>query len=121
MNINPDSIVGLVRDKSEALKKILEIIDRTGKQAEGCAKLRESLIRKDEPNHTESNIINSLQIALATSGKNSEDLLYLAQFILVYCQSNTFTTDAAMMANKLGKGEEALKAMFKAKMEGSIH
>lgn len=118
MNISPDSIVNLVRDKSEALKKVLEIMDRTYKQAEGCAKLRESLVRKDNPNHSEQNIIHSVQVALATSGKNSEDLMYLAQFILVYCQSNTFTTDAAHMANKLGKGEEALKAMFKAKMEG---
>lgn len=120
MNINPDSIVNLVKDKSEALRKILEIIDRTQKQAEGCAKLRESLIRKDEPNHTEANIINSVQIALATSGKNSEDLMYIAQFILVYAQSSSFTTDAAHMANKLGKGNEALRAMFEAKMNGKI-
>lgn len=120
MKINPDSIVNLVRDKSEAIRKILEIIDRTQKQAEGCAKLRESLIRTDNPNHTDAHIIKCLQISLATSGKNSEDLMYLAQFILVYASSSSFTTDAAHMANKLGKGEDALKAMFKAKMEGKI-
>lgn len=118
MNINPESIVNLVRDKSEALKKILEIIDRTQKQADGCAKLRESLVRKDDPNHSQANIINACQVSLAVSGKNSEDLMYLAQFILVYAQSQSFTTDAAHMANKLGKGEEALRAMMAAKFKG---
>lgn len=120
MNINPDSIVNLVRDKSEAIRKILEILDRNQKQAEGCAKLRESLVRKEDPNHSEANKIHCLSVALGIAGKNSEDLMYLAQFILVYASSASFTNDAAQMANKLGKGEDALKAMFKAKMEGKI-
>lgn len=118
MNINPDNIINLISDKSGLLKQLLEIIDRNYKQAEGCTKLRESLVRKENPNHTPENLAHASSIALAISAKNSEDIMFLAQIVLVYSQGSNMTTDAAMMANKMGKGQDAVRAMFKAKMEG---
>lgn len=118
MNINPDNIIQLISDKAGLLKQLLDVIDRNYQQAEGCKKLRESLVRKENPNHSPENLAHASSIALAVSAKNSEDLMLLAQLILVYSQGNQMSTDAAMMANKLGKGHDAIRAMFKAKMDG---
>lgn len=118
MIFNPDNLIGLISDKKELLKMILEIIERNHQQAEGCQKLRESIVRKDAPNHTPENLAQCLNVSLAVSAKNSKDIMEMAQILLVYTSGSNFSQDVGMMANKFGKGEAALKAMFKAKLEG---
>jgi hypothetical protein len=115
--IDPKTIIDTISDKKQVLKNLLDMIGRNQKQLEGCMKLRESITRED-PNHSNANLARCLDVTLAVSAKNSEDILNLAQLILVYSQSSGFTTDMAEMANKMGHGQEALRAMFKAKMEG---
>jgi hypothetical protein len=116
MHIDPKQLIALISDKKAILKKIIEIIDRNHKQKEGCAKMRESISRREDPNHSQLNLIRCTEIALQVSEKNSQDLMELAQLLLVYTQSDNFTSDVAKMAMKLGAGEEALQAMFKEKM-----
>lgn len=118
MNIDPKQLIALISDRKAILTKILEITDRNFKQKEGCAKLRESISRKEEPNHSQANLIRCIEVSLQVSEKNSQDLMELAQLLLVYTQSDSFTGDVAKMAGKLGMGNEALQAMLRAKMAG---
>lgn len=115
--IDPKTIIDTISDKKQVLKNLLDIIARNQKQLEGCTKLRESITR-EEPNHSPANLARCLDVTLAVSAKNSEDIMNIAQLILVYSQSRGFTTDMCELANKLGHGEAALRAMFKAKIEG---
>ncbi len=41
----------------------------------------------------------------------------MSLILLVYIQSSDFDVDIAQMLNKMGKGEEALKQMFKNKLK----
>lgn len=117
MIFNPDNLIGLISDKKELLKRILEMIERNHQQAEGCNRLRESLT-KDNPNTLPENLARCASTALAISAKNSQDIMEIAQILLVYTSGSNFSQDVGMMANKFGKGEAALKAMFKAKLNG---
>jgi len=119
MNINPDNLIALLKDKKGVLKTLLEIVDRNQKQMEGCQKLLQSIQRKEDPNHSEANIIRCLEVALHTSAKNSADVMNLAQLVLVYAAGDNFTGDVGKMAIKLGKGEEALQTIFEQKLKGS--
>jgi len=118
MNIDPKQLILMITDKSAVLKKVLEIIDRNHKQKEGCLKMRESISRKEEPNHSQANLIRCIEVSLSVSEKNSQDLMELAQLLLVYSQGDNFNSDVVRMATKLGTGQEALQAMLRSKMGG---
>lgn len=118
MNIDPNRILDLIKDKKGVIKKMLEIIDRNQTQVDGCNKLFNSINRKEDPNHSQANMVRCLEVSLSVSAKNSQDLMDMAQLLLIYAQSDGFTADVAKMASKLGKGDEALRAMFEAKLKG---
>lgn len=114
--IKPEKILELIGNKKEVIAGLLRLVAKNHKQAEGCAKLHESITREESPNHSQANINKCIEVSLRVSAHNSQDLMDLAQILVVYVQSDTFTQDAANLATKLGHGNEALKAMFSAKM-----
>jgi len=118
MEISKDKILKLISDKKSTLMWLMEAADRNFKQYEGCNKLRESISRKEEPNHSQANLIRCLEVSLSVSAKNSQDLMELSQLLLIYIQSDSFSSDVAKMANKMGFGNEALRAMMDAKLKG---
>lgn len=118
MNIDPKNVIAMIMDKSEVIKKVLEIIERNHKQKEGCLRMRESISRKENPNHSQANLIRCIEVSLQVSEKNSQDLMELAQLILIYSQGDNFNSDAVRLATKLGAGTEAMQAMLAAKMKG---
>lgn len=120
MNLDFDKVLSLITNKKEVLAKMLALVERNHKQMEGCNKMKESISREKDPNHSQANLIRCLEISLQISAKNSEDLMELGQLLLVYMQGNNFTSDVAALCTKLNKNRsrEALKAMMDAKLRG---
>ena len=52
---------------------------------------------------------------LEVTANQTVQIKKLASLLLIYTQSDSFTADAAKMAVKFGKGDEALQAMFQSK------
>jgi len=73
----------------------------------------------DDAEMSKENIRQKLKTLMKVE---KEQISIIKQFLLInliYVSSDTFTTDAAKLTMKLGRGEEALQAMFKAKMSGN--
>lgn len=113
-----NKLLKLISDKSGLIKYLLTIIEKQQKKSVGLSKIRESLIRKDNPNISNANIVNCLEKTMLDSVETNESLMEISILLLVYTQSSGFDADVAKLLSKLGKGEEALRAMMDAKLKG---
>ena len=105
---NEDFILNLLRDKKALLKYLLDVMMSADKYTNGL------LGMKERGFSTEGMLDNVIKV----SAKQSQQLKHLALIALMYAQSDKFDTDIAIMMNKFGRGEEALKVMFDKKVKG---
>lgn len=112
-----DKIFDLLKDKKQVIKFLLEVIQDSEKQKNGLMKLSESLTR-EEPNHSIANIAKCVAVTMKDTANRSHTLQNLAIICLIYAQSSDFDKDIAILMNKMGRGEEALRQMFKNKLNG---
>lgn len=110
-------LLGMLQDKKNLIKGLIDIINRQHKQDEGLKKLRESITREEDPNHSQANLIKCLESTMMSASRTSGDVKTLAILVLVYAQSNSMDGDVAKLLNKMGKGEEALRAMMDSKLK----
>lgn len=112
-----DILFDLLKDKTQVISSLLSTIEETGKQKEGLPKLRESLTREN-PNLSLENIAKCVAVTMQTEAKQAAMLQSLATICLVYAQSSSFDSDIAKLMIKMGRGDEAVRQVFKNKMEG---
>lgn len=112
-----DKLLGLLADKKALLTFLYKAIDESGKEKNGLVKLSESLTR-DEPNLKPENMARCISSTMLTVAKQSHRLETLAIIALIQCQSSSFDSGVAEMLNKMGRGNEAVAAMFKSKLNG---
>lgn len=112
-----DLLFDTLKDKSKVISSLIYIIEETSKQKEGLIKLSESLIREN-PNHSIENVAKCLAVVMKTEAKQAHMIQSLATIATVYAQSSSFDSDIAKMMIKMGRGDEAVRQMFKNKMEG---
>lgn len=103
-----DFILGLLKDKKELIKYILDVMMTADKNTQGL------LGMKERGFSTEGMLDNVIKV----TAKQSQQLKYMALIALMVVQSSKFETMIAEMMMKFGRGEEALKAMFDAKLKG---
>ena len=107
MDYNID-IINLLKDKSALLKYILDMIVSSEKFAKNLPQLRER-------GWSEQGMIDKvIEITAIQSGQ----IKHLALVALLLVQSRDFDKQVADLLIKMGRGEEALDAMFDAKLKG---
>ncbi|HEY0109993.1 MAG TPA: hypothetical protein VGB67_10225 [Fibrella sp.] len=110
-------MLAMLTDKKELLVFLVNVMLESGKAKNGMVSLSQSLTRP-EPNLTPENMARCISSTMLTVAKQSHYIETLATLALIQSQSNSFDADLAIMLSKLGKGSEAVKAMFNAKLNG---
>lgn len=101
-------IINLLKDKTALIKYILGMIQSSEKFAVNLPQLREK-------GWSEQGMLDKV---IEITAIQSQQIKHLALVALLVVQSNDFDTMVGHMMIKMGRGEEALKAMFDAKLKG---
>ena len=101
-------IVNLLKDKTALVRYIYNTILSSDKFAENLPQLRDK-------GWSEQGMLDKV---IEITAIQSQQIKHLALVALLVVQSNDFNGHVADMMIKMGRGEEALKAMFDAKMKG---
>ncbi len=101
-------IVNLLKDKTALIKYILGMILSSEKFAANLPQLREK-------GWSEQGMLDKV---IEITAIQSQQIKHLALVALLVVQSSDFDGHVADMMIKMGRGEEALKAMFDAKLKG---
>lgn len=101
-------IVNLLKDKKALLKYILDMITSSEKFAVNLPQLRQR-------GWTEQGMLDKV---IEITAIQSQQIKHLALVALIAVQSSKFDGNVGEMMIKMGRGDEALKAMFDAKLKG---
>lgn len=104
-----DDIINLIKDKSGVLKFLLDTMIKSDNVNKGLR----SYIGNDSISDQKK-----MDALLEVTANQTVQIKKLASILLIYSQSSSFDSDAAKMAMKFGKGEEALQTMFQSKFGG---
>ena len=101
-------IINLLKDKSRLLKYILDMIASSEKFATGLRSMKERGWSQE----------GMLDKVIEVSTIQSQQLKHVALVMLLLVQSDDFTTMVAKLMVKMGRGQEALRAMLDERMKG---
>ena len=101
-------IVNLLKDKTALIRYIYNTILSSDKFAVNLPQLREK-------GWSEQGMLDKV---IEITAIQSQQIKHLALVALLVVQSDDFNGHVADMMIKMGRGEEALKAMFDAKLKG---
>ncbi len=101
-------IVNLLKDKKALVRYILDMISSSEKFAQNLPQLRQR-------GWSEQGMLNKV---IEITAIQSQQIKHLALVALIITQSREFDGSVGEMMIKMGRGEEALKAMFDAKLKG---
>mgnify|MGYP005664201831 CR=1 FL=1 len=108
-----DIMMSFLEDKSSALKEIMFDMQSNAKHISGLDKFLSNI---DKAELEEADIRQKFKTLMKVSKKQSDITSRLLIIIFVYMQSSSFDTDVSRLLVKLGRGDEAIKQMFKNKM-----
>jgi len=106
--MNDIDIVNLLKDKSALLKYILDMITSSEKFTIGLRSMKERGWSQE----------GMLDKVVEITAIQSQQMKHLALIALLLVQSDDFNSMVGHLMIKMGRGEEALKAMFEAKLKG---
>lgn len=101
-------IVNLLKDKTALIRYIFNTILSSDKFAQNLPQLREK-------GWSEQGMLDKV---IEITAIQSQQIKHLALVALLVVQSSDFNGHVADMMIKMGRGEEALKAMLDAKLKG---
>lgn len=110
--MDKDDFMKLIKNKEEVIAMIMKDLDICTKNEKAFSKMIDTM---------ETDNVDMLKMlkGFAKSNRHLNQmncrLLILA---LTYTSGGSFSTDVALMLNKLGYGQEALQELFKQKMNG---
>lgn len=110
-----EQLMSFIEDKEACTRQILESLDHVGTISRGMDTLITAL-EVAEPDKV--NLPKAL-IAVAKSVRNlSNHTQITGMLALIFVNGGNFDTDVALMLNRLGHGQEAMKTIFEKKMQG---
>lgn len=101
-----------MRNKGQVIEELVGILIRQQKFHQGLQNFTRALAEGKDRN---DQLAQMLSKTIAVTIEQAEALRQLAVICLIYLSSDSFTTDAAQVANKLGAGEEALRELMQQK------
>lgn len=105
--MNDNDIVNLLKDRTRLEQYLLDMITSSDKFSENLPQLRDK-------GWSEKGMLDKV---LEISSIQSQQIKHLALVALLLVQSRDFDTMVGHMMIKMGRGEEALKAMLDAKLK----
>ena len=102
-------------NKEEVVSALLKDIEQCEVQTKGCGRVLDQWEKVQE---NPENLEKQLQTAIKCVNKLSDMNRRLVMLLMVYVVGRQFQTDAADLMSKLGRGEEALRELFKQRMKG---
>lgn len=103
-----DFILRLLKDRAGLLQYIAEVMFTADRNTQGL------LGMKERGFSTEGMLDNVIKV----TAKQSQQLKHLALIAFMAVQSSDFEVQVAQLMNKMGRGEEALKAMIENRLKG---
>lgn len=110
----PDMIMGMLKSKQLVIKTIISDIEKCQNISKGLEKCTDSVIT----NPSEENLRKMLNTSMKCISKQSDIITKLLIVALMYCGGDNYDSDATTILNKLGRGKEALRHIFKNKFGG---
>lgn len=108
-----DTFMRLLQDREKVLATLLGDMSSCAANAEAMGKLEDMLAAGAEVDQRKA------MLALAKSMRHLNECTRRAHLLLlVYASGDNYTGDTAKVLSKMGRGEEALRAMFDQKMRG---
>ena len=101
-------IVNLLKDKEALIRYILDMIMSSEKFAKNLPQMRQR-------GWSEQGMLDKV---IEITAIQSQQIKHLALVAMISVQSNDFNTAVGQMMIKMGRGEDALKAMMDAKLKG---
>lgn len=101
-------IVNLLKDKKALIKYLLDMITSSEKFAQNLPQLRQR-------GWSEQDMLDKV---IEITAIQSQQIKHLALVALIITQSREFDGSVGEMMIKMGRGEDAIKAMFDAKLKG---
>lgn len=102
-------IANLLTDKKALLKYIIDMITSSEKFSQNLPQLRDK-------GWSEKGMLDKV---IEVTAIQSQQIKHLALIALISVQSSDFNSDVAQMMIKMGRDEDALQAMFDAKLKGA--
>lgn len=100
--MNISNIIDLIKDKSGVIKFLLDTIMKSDTTTKNLRKHADG----EDP---------KIKMLMQVVANQNVQIKKMSTILLVYSQSDSFTTDVAKMAIKMGQGDEALQAMMENK------
>ena len=101
-------ILNLLKDKTELVKYLIGMITSSEKFAANLPQMRDRGWSE----------LGMLDKVIEITAIQSQQIKHLALVALLIVQSNDFNSMVGQIMVKMGRGEEALRAMFDAKLKG---
>lgn len=106
-------LMDMLQNKKKVLSQILADTDQTQTVIQGLKKVADRI-----EDSSEADLRKQFKTMLRVTCRQNETIRRLLVIALVYIQSSGFDSDLGQALNKMGRGQEALQAMFKRKMGG---
>jgi len=110
-----EQMLGYIRDQEGIIRELIAIMQRCETSKNGLDKFINAV---DQGLTSNEKLGQMLRTVCKVQKEQSAAIQQLAMGVLVYVRGGNFTTDAAHIACALGKGQEALKEMWKQKLKG---
>jgi len=118
MDLHPDQFgdfcLHIMKNREEVLKNILRDIQQVEKQQAGLMSVIPSLTEET----SDANLRHQLKTCMQVQAQQAQIIRTLLMISLINISSQDFVAQVAQLANKFGKGEEALREMFNQKLRG---
>jgi hypothetical protein len=106
-------LMDMLQNKEKVLAQILADADQTQTIIQGLGKVVDRI-----EDSSEADLRKQFQTLLKITARQNQTLRRLLVVAFVYIQSNDFDGSLGQALSKMGRGKEALQAMFKNKMGG---
>jgi len=100
-------LLDILKNKESVIRTLLKALNDSDKYTEGLKSMKERGFSQD----------GMLEKVIAVSAAQSQQIKAISLIALVYAQGGNFDQDVATALNKMGRGEEALRAMLDKKLK----
>lgn len=112
----PELLMEMLKGKEHILKTILTDIQTCQKTSAGCSKVDDNW---DTISGNPEDLKKQLRTAIRTNKRLADILQRVIVLQVAYVAGSNFDTDLTMALQKVGKGDEAIRQMFKNKLKGN--
>jgi hypothetical protein len=109
-----------MNNKPEIMAELMVNMESSRKSEQGLKKFEEfcEKVEAGDEDLSPRATAQMIRVLTKTCRRQSQSMLHLCCFAMIYGNGSSYDGDAAQAAMKFGKGNEALRAMMRAKFGG---